>query len=483
MSDFIDSQLNPDTGIDFSKAQKLPGGGSTCDIYKAISQRRKVFVKRLKPKFRNMPVYLSAFDKEYDIGISLNHKSLPQYREFHGDYIVMDFIDGKTLADMIKEKDPWLEKEKNVMRILRELIEVVDYLHQHNVVHCDIKPDNIMITNGNRNLILIDLDKCYTDWLDDTSGDPSRYEVSIKKIGDKSIDFHGINLLVNTLMKVYPQVKTKQLLKFKEACLKAAITIDDLKYILQQSEISTIATYNKSNKLWLILLPLIMLAFIGIFLWYTGKKYDEKFLVKSSPPEKDTVVVMHQRDKYVQDIDKTYERPVTIPNNENKTSEDRIDTVDSQQEEISAADITIWIEKFEEQTGYNATSLYLKNKISGVSSIEIDPENNSDEFYISEIEKELPDLLAPVNEWLNLTEKFINDSTFSSADLKEIRFMTQMDYNDLVIDVANYFKKKFSMGNPVKIEMAVVKSPLYKNMNEKYRNLKEIMKIKTRNKE
>ena len=161
MSVFIDSQLNPDAGIDFKKAQKLPGGGSTCDIYKAISQRRKVFVKRLKPEYRNKPLYLAAFDKEYDIGVSLNHKSLPQYREFHKDYIVMDYIDGKTLAEMLKEKDLWLSKEKNVIRMLRELLDVVDYLHQRNIVHCDIKPDNIMITNGNRNLMLIDLDRCF----------------------------------------------------------------------------------------------------------------------------------------------------------------------------------------------------------------------------------------------------------------------------------------------------------------------------------
>ena len=148
--------------IDFEDAIKLPNGGTTCDIYRTRWQRREVFVKRLKKEHRTNPLYLDAMDKEYDIGVSLKHPSLPDYRELHRDYIVMDFIDGTTLADMIKKQDSWLKNEKNIVMILKELVEVTDYLHRHNVTHCDIKPDNIIITANNKNLVLIDLDKCYT---------------------------------------------------------------------------------------------------------------------------------------------------------------------------------------------------------------------------------------------------------------------------------------------------------------------------------
>ena len=50
-------------GIDFDDAVKLPGGGSTCDIYRTRWQRREVFVKRLKEEFRSKPLYLDALDK------------------------------------------------------------------------------------------------------------------------------------------------------------------------------------------------------------------------------------------------------------------------------------------------------------------------------------------------------------------------------------------------------------------------------------
>ena len=238
MSDFIDGQLNPDTGIDFSKAQKLPGGGSTCDIYKAISQRRKVFVKRLKPEFRNMPLYLSAFDKEYDIGVNLNHISLPKYIAFYEDYIVMDFIDGKTLAELIQNKDPWLAREKNVIRLLRQLLEVIDYLHQHNVVHCDIKPDNIMITADNRNLMLIDLDKCYTDWLDDTSGDPSKFGWPRDKKGKMSLDYHCVVLILEKIKEVFPDLHIHHFNDILKACKREEPNAQDILEILDLKPVS-----------------------------------------------------------------------------------------------------------------------------------------------------------------------------------------------------------------------------------------------------
>lgn len=288
MSDFIDGQLNPDTGIDFSKAQKLPGGGSTCEIYKAISQRRKVFVKRLKPKYRNMPLYLSAFDKEYDIGISLNHKSLPQYREFHGDYIVMDFIDGKTLADIIKEKDTWLEKEKNVIRMLRELIEVVDYLHQHNVVHCDIKPDNIMITHGNRNLVLIDLDKCYTDWLDDTTGSPSKFGLEIERKGDMAMDYYCVALVFERIKSEFPDLHINRFSEIIKTCKNDNANAQDILEILDSKPIS-------KRKYWLYgigCLAVCGLLAVIIVNPFTKREFDEELVAKSPlvpAGEKDSV--------------------------------------------------------------------------------------------------------------------------------------------------------------------------------------------------
>ena len=310
MSDFTDGKLNPDTGIDFSKAQKLPDGGSTCDTYKAIYQRRKVFVKRLKPKFRNMPLYLAAFDKEYDIGVNLSHSSLPKYTAFYEDYIVMDFIDGKTLAELIKDKDPWLTREKNVIRLIHELLEVIDYLHQHNVVHCDIKPDNIMITAGNKNLMLIDLDKCYTDWLDDTPGSPSKYGLPMEKKGDMSMDYHCVALVLEIIKSDFPDLHISHLDDIISACKGEEPNAQDILEILDLKPVS-------KSKYWLYgILGLAVCGLLAVIIVNpsTQREFDEEIDTTEITPvtiSQDSIDIKENLQN-IQDDDKNETVQVTV---------------------------------------------------------------------------------------------------------------------------------------------------------------------------
>lgn len=226
-------------GIDFGSAVRLRGGGSTCDIFRTRWQRREVFVKRLKEEYRSKPLYLDALDKEYEIGVGLKHPSLPDYREFHRDYIVMDYIDGTTLDEMIRRRDPWLADGKNIHRMHLQLVDVVDYLHTHNVAHCDIKPDNIMLTAKGHNLVLIDFDKCYTDALSDTSGDPAKYGMTADDAGSFAIDFHGIARVAERLRSEVPGFKLRRYREFVRACLRPDVTCDELTAMLGESRPAT----------------------------------------------------------------------------------------------------------------------------------------------------------------------------------------------------------------------------------------------------
>ena len=184
--------------VDFATAKVLNRSGSTCDAYECIIQRRRVFVKRLKARYRDNPLYRAAFSKEYDLGVSLSHPSLPRYVGFGDDYMAMDFIEGDTLADLMKRGDKRLDDKRFVCRLLKELIDVVEYLHLRNIVHCDIKADNIMVSPyHDRPITLIDLDKAYTSWLNDTSGNPEKY--GCDECADGEIDFRGIGLIAERL--------------------------------------------------------------------------------------------------------------------------------------------------------------------------------------------------------------------------------------------------------------------------------------------
>lgn len=237
ISGFSDDNINSDSPLDLSLAQKVERSGSTCDAYITRYRRRRVFIKRLKEQYRTSPRHLAALDKEYDIGVTLTHRSLPEYREFHEDYLIMDYIDGVTLADMVSDNEPWLSNESNVRSMLTELVDVIDYLHQHNVVHCDIKPDNILLTHGARNLVLVDLDKAYTSWLDDTSGDANLY--GVESTGSTDIDFHGVGKIVERLSNSISGFPSRRFKKFQAECFRKGTTPDALKNKLSKSSNKT----------------------------------------------------------------------------------------------------------------------------------------------------------------------------------------------------------------------------------------------------
>lgn len=218
-----------DTAIDLTKGEKIKTGGSCCDAYIMRHHRRKVFVKRLKEEFQNSSLHLAALDKEFEVGVNLNHVSLPRYLEKHGDFLMMDFIDGKTLSTMIKEGNAWLKSEKNIWKILKQLVEAIEYLHNHHVVHCDIKPDNIMLTAEENRLILIDLDKCHTDWLDDTSGTPFTFGMKVETAINSTIDYKGIGLILDILSSSLKDIPEKKFNKLKELCLKDRVDVEKIK--------------------------------------------------------------------------------------------------------------------------------------------------------------------------------------------------------------------------------------------------------------
>lgn len=232
-SEFKDNDITHNNAIDFSKATKLERGGSICECYTTRHFRRRVFVKRLKEEYRNSPLHLAALDKEFDVGASLSHPNLPHYYEIHHDYIIMDYIEGETLEEMIKADDPRLKDADVVRKILFQLVDVLEYLHSRHIVHCDIKADNILITPQGNNAILIDYDKCHTDWLDETDGDPSRYGLDESAIPSPQMDFIALGRLVGYLYGRVNDFPEKAFFRFEKLCLEGETNGEYLKKTLE----------------------------------------------------------------------------------------------------------------------------------------------------------------------------------------------------------------------------------------------------------
>ncbi|MDO5724770.1 MAG: Stk1 family PASTA domain-containing Ser/Thr kinase [Tissierellia bacterium] len=131
------------------------GGGGMADVYKAHDKKldRIVALKILKQDFVNDVEFVEKFKRESHSAAKLTHPNIVNVFDvgFEDEdhktvyYIVMEYINGKTLKDLIRETGG-LTVEKAVNYVI-QIAEALSKAHENDIVHRDIKPQNIMVTN------------------------------------------------------------------------------------------------------------------------------------------------------------------------------------------------------------------------------------------------------------------------------------------------------------------------------------------------
>ena len=127
------------------------GGMAIVYLAKDYKLHREVAVKVLKPELSADEVVLSKFRKEGLAAASLSHSNIVGVydlgRDVHGDYIVMEYIDGITLKDYIRRRQKLTNDE--IFKISMKIADALKAAHANNIIHRDIKPQNIMVApNG-----------------------------------------------------------------------------------------------------------------------------------------------------------------------------------------------------------------------------------------------------------------------------------------------------------------------------------------------
>jgi eukaryotic-like serine/threonine-protein kinase len=113
----------------------------------------------LKQEKTGNPQFKQLFRREAELLWGLSHPSLPVVRGYlehpeWGQFIVMSFVEGICLEDDILKNGP-LEDE-HVMWILQRLLDALSYLHYKQIIHCDIKPKNVILQLAEHNAVLVD---------------------------------------------------------------------------------------------------------------------------------------------------------------------------------------------------------------------------------------------------------------------------------------------------------------------------------------
>ena len=159
-ADFLRGQptLNTDNVLNGRyEVGELIGRGGMADVYlgRDIRLGRTVAIKVLRPDLARDPLFQSRFRREAQAVAGLNHPSVVSVYDT-GDqesassrddvrlpYIVMEYVPGRTLRDLIKGKELTIERSVDyVLGVLAAL----DYSHRSGIVHRDIKPANVMVT-------------------------------------------------------------------------------------------------------------------------------------------------------------------------------------------------------------------------------------------------------------------------------------------------------------------------------------------------
>ncbi len=142
----------------------LLGQGGMGSVYRGFDTAldRPVAVKQLRPGVAADATTTAAieqqFEREAKILAALTQPNLPRVTDYFTDdnvpYLIMDYIEGDTLSDLLKQK-PNGFPENQVLNWADQILSALEYIHQHGVIHRDIKPGNLRLTPDGR-IFLVD---------------------------------------------------------------------------------------------------------------------------------------------------------------------------------------------------------------------------------------------------------------------------------------------------------------------------------------
>ena len=155
------------------------GAGGMATVWKArdVVLGRMVAIKRLSPHLRSDRSAITAFAKEARAAARLSHSGIVTVYDTGSDddgpYIVLELIEGKSLADRLSESGALPPAE--VAAIVQQAAEALDHAHANGVIHRDVKPSNLIL---------------------DDEGHVQLTDFGIARVADEATTSDGASLLV-----------------------------------------------------------------------------------------------------------------------------------------------------------------------------------------------------------------------------------------------------------------------------------------------
>jgi len=129
---------------------ELLGSGGMAVVYKAVDTllHRPVAIKVLREAYADDPSFLARFQQEARAAARLDHPNVVTIydvgQEGNLHYIVMEYVEGEDLKTIIRREGP-LSVDRAV-DIAVQVAAGVGHAHKAGIVHCDVKPQNVLVT-------------------------------------------------------------------------------------------------------------------------------------------------------------------------------------------------------------------------------------------------------------------------------------------------------------------------------------------------
>ena len=132
--------------------QAIVGTGGMAVVYRALDQKtgKVVAIKVLRPEYESDVEFVRRFSREAEAASKVSHENIVNMLDVGTDgdlrYIVMEYVDGTTLKELIRQKGTI--HPDTAIRMTIRILAAVDHAHRNGIVHRDIKPQNILVDNA-----------------------------------------------------------------------------------------------------------------------------------------------------------------------------------------------------------------------------------------------------------------------------------------------------------------------------------------------
>lgn len=150
--------LSNETFVDRYEILEQIGEGATGKVFKVEEKEtgKIAALKIIKSKMVTNPSLVLQFRQESDIGFRLQHENIASVREYGlrpSAYVILDYYEGETLSSVLAD-DKHLGVERS-LDIFEQICKGLAHAHFKGVVHCDIKPENILLLKDDKKKDLV----------------------------------------------------------------------------------------------------------------------------------------------------------------------------------------------------------------------------------------------------------------------------------------------------------------------------------------